>query len=141
MTSWDLLYYLLRANYDRVDSAYLEGGKLPDKRPSDGTVNYRYGCTVTNIVDEGSRVRVHFKRKIEDGSEVDESLTTRLVIAADGPSSTIRSILEPSVKRNYAGYVVIRGTVPELEASQKALEVFRERFCFFHGKIQTYCIM
>ncbi|KAK3684528.1 hypothetical protein LTR37_020203 [Vermiconidia calcicola] len=133
MTSWDLLYYLMRANYDRVDSPYLEGGKLPEKRPSDGTVNYRYGCTVTNIVDEGSRVRIHFKRKAQDGAEVDDSLTTRLVIAADGPSSTIRSILEPSVKRDYAGYVVIRGTVPELEASQGALEVFRERFCFFHA--------
>jgi 2-polyprenyl-6-methoxyphenol hydroxylase-like FAD-dependent oxidoreductase len=28
---------------------------------------------------------------------------------------------------------VIRGTVPEQEASDAALEVFRERFCFFHA--------
>lgn len=133
MTSWDLAYYLLRANYDRVDSAYLEGGKLPEIRPSDGKVTYRYGCTVTDIADEGDRVRVTLKRKLEDGSEVEESLTTKLLVAADGPSSTIRSMLEPSVERKYAGYVVIRGTVPEPEGSQAALDVFRERFCFFHG--------
>jgi 2-polyprenyl-6-methoxyphenol hydroxylase-like FAD-dependent oxidoreductase len=133
MTSWDLTYYLLRANYDQVDSAYLEGAKLPESKPTDGRIDYRYGVTVTNVVDEGSHVRVHVKRMLEDGREFEGSLTTKLLIAADGPSSTIRSILEPSVERNYAGYAVIRGTVPEPEASQAALDVFRERFCFFHA--------
>ena len=78
-------------------------------------------------------MRVHFKQKHEDGSETEESLTTKLMVAADGPSSTIRGILEPEIDRKYAGYVVIRGTVPEPEGSQAALEVFRERFCFFHA--------
>ena len=133
MTSWDLAYYLLRANYDRVESSYLEDGKLPEVRPSDGKVNYRYGCTVTNIVDEGEYVRVNFKQKQADGREVEESLTTKHLVAADGPSSTIRAILEPEVGRKYAGYVVIRGTVPEPEGSQAALDVFCERFCFFHS--------
>ena len=133
MTSWDLTYYLLRANYDRVESPYLQDGKVPEVRHSDGKVTYRYGCTVTDIVDEDSHVRVHFKRKLEDGTEVEDSLRTKLLVAADGPSSTIRSILEPDVGRKYAGYVVIRGTVSEGEASAAALDVFRERFCFFHG--------
>jgi hypothetical protein len=133
MTSWDLTYYLLRANYDRVDSPYLEGAKLPESKPTDGKIDYRYGVTVTNVVDEGSHVRVYVKRMLEDGGEFDGSLTTRLLVAADGPSSTIRSILEPSIERHYAGYAVIRGTVPEPEASQAALDVFRERFCFFHA--------
>ena len=134
MTSWDLTYYLLRANYDRVDSAYLEGGKLPEVRPTDGTINYRYGCKVTSIEDEGSHVRIHFTRKTEDDdSEVEDSLRTKLLIAADGPSSTIRGILEPKVERELVNYCVIRGTVPETEGSQSALDVFRERFCFFHG--------
>ena len=72
MTSWDLAYYLLRANYDGVDSSYLENGKAPEEHSSDGKVNYQYGCTVTNIIDEGSRVLVEFKRKLEDGTEVEE---------------------------------------------------------------------
>ncbi|EMD01293.1 hypothetical protein BAUCODRAFT_136005 [Baudoinia panamericana UAMH 10762] len=134
MTSWDLCYYLLRANYDRVDSPYLaDGGKLPEVRPTDGNVTYRYGCTVTNIKDEGARVRVAFKRKQKDGSEVFDSIIADMVVAADGPSSTIRAMFEPDIKRTYAGYCVIRGTVPEKAATPKALEVFRERFCFFHA--------
>jgi 2-polyprenyl-6-methoxyphenol hydroxylase-like FAD-dependent oxidoreductase len=133
MTSWDLAYYLLRANYDRVESSYLDDGKLPEVRPSDGKVNYRYGCTVTDIADEGEYVRVKFKQKQADGTEIEESLTTKHLVAADGPSSTIRAIIEPKIGRQYAGYVVIRGTVPEPEGSQAALDVFSERFCFFHA--------
>ena len=133
MTSWDLVYYLLRANYDRVDSAYLEDAKLPEERSTDGEISYKYGCTVRDLVDEGSQIRVAYKKALDDGTESEETMMADLVIAADGPSSTIRGQLEPSVERKYAGYAVIRGTVPEPEASQGALDVFRERFCFFHG--------
>ncbi|KAK5108602.1 hypothetical protein LTR62_008178 [Meristemomyces frigidus] len=133
MTSWDLSYYLLRANYDRIDSAYLEGGKLPEVRPTDGEVTYCSGCTVTAIEDKGDQVLISYLRRGEDGKEEATTILADLVVAADGPSSTIRKILEPEVERTYAGYVVIRGTVPEQEGSPEALEVFRERFCFFHG--------
>lgn len=136
MTSWDLSYYLLRANYDRVESEYLDGGKLPEVRETDGKVTYRYGCNVTDVKEEGSQVRVHFTRRDSESSSDEEdsdSILADLVVAADGPSSTIRKLLVPDVQRKYAGYVVIRGTVPELEGSQAALDVFRERFCFFHA--------
>ena len=134
MTSWDLVYYLLRAHYDRVDSEYLRDAKLPEKRPTDGEISYRYGCTVTDLADEGSKIHVKFKKTLPDGSEAEESVVADIVIAADGPSSTIRGLLEPQIERKYAGYAVIRGTVPELQASKDALDVFRERFCFFHGR-------
>lgn len=133
MTSWDLAYYLLRANYDRVESDYLEGGKVPEERPTDGKTDYRYGCTVTDVVEEGSKVKVIYKSKGEDGTEVENTLTADLVVAADGPNSSLRAKFEPSIRRKYAGYCVIRGTVPEPEASQESLEVFRERFCFYHA--------
>lgn len=54
------------------------------------------------------------------------------VIGADGPSSTVRRILQPEVQRTYAGYCALRGTVPENEASPAAKEAFSERFTFFH---------
>jgi 2-polyprenyl-6-methoxyphenol hydroxylase-like FAD-dependent oxidoreductase len=57
-----------------------------------------------------------------------------LVIGADGPSSMIRSILTPGVERKYAGYVALRGTVPEDSVSPKTREAFSERFTFFHTK-------
>ncbi|TKA80321.1 hypothetical protein B0A55_02209 [Friedmanniomyces simplex] len=134
MTSWDLCYYLLRANYDRVDSPYLEDGKLPETRETDGEVTYIYGATVTGIEDKGDQVLVSYKQKHPtDGTEDPAAIHADLVIAADGPSSTIRGILEPHVQRTYAGYCVLRGTVPEPEASEAALAVFSERFCFFHA--------
>lgn len=132
-TSWDLIYYLLRANYDRVESGYLKDGKLPEQRPTDGKIDYRYGCTVTDVVDEGDTVLVKFTRQEPDGSNTSDSLTTKFLISADGPSSTIRTMLYPEIERKYAGYVVIRGTVPETEASPAALDVFNERFCFYHA--------
>lgn len=132
MTSWDLAYYLLRANYDGVDSEYLKGYKFPEQRPTDGKIDYRYGCTVTDVVDEGDVVRVKYTKQEDDGKTTDVELTSRFVIAADGPSSTLRKMLYPEIQREYAGYVVVRGTVPETEATQAALDVFRERFCFYH---------
>ena len=134
MTSWDLCYYLLRANYDRVESGYLEGGQLPEVRDTDGKVRYEYGCNVTSLEDLDSKVKVHFTRQRDtDTSPTESSLTADLVIAADGPSSTIRALFEPDIQRTYAGYVVLRGTVPESQASDAALSVFRERFTFFHA--------
>lgn len=133
MTSWDLVYYLLRANYDRIDSAYLQDAKLPEERPTDGQISYRYGCTVYDIVDKGAQVQVKFRKALENGSEAEQSIEADLVVAADGPSSTVRGMLEASIERKYAGYAVIRGTVPETHGSPGALEVFRERFCFFHA--------
>ncbi|KAK4629535.1 hypothetical protein CLAFUW4_08579 [Fulvia fulva] len=127
MTSWG--FVLLPT----ASQPILEGGKLPEERLTDGTYNYRHGCTVTSITDEGSRVRVKFTRKQDNGVEIPDELTTTLVIAADGPSSTTRTMLHSEVQRTYAGYVVIRGTVPETHASQSALSVFRARFCFSHS--------
>jgi len=134
MTSWDLCYYLLRANYDGVDSEYLaDCGGVPNGREGDGAVRYIYGATVTGVEKKGERVVVKYSLKTEDGEEAEKEIEANLVIAADGPSSTIRGILEPEVKRTYAGYCVIRGTVPELEASEEARKVFLERFCFYHA--------
>ena len=125
MTSWDLAYYMLRANYDGVESGYC---RAPGWREGDGKIDYRYGCTVTDFQEEGNKIRVFYEK---DGKE--QSVLGDLLVGADGPSSTIRRILHPEVERKYAGYVVIRGTVPEAEASKEAQEAFVERFTFFHA--------
>jgi 2-polyprenyl-6-methoxyphenol hydroxylase-like FAD-dependent oxidoreductase len=127
MTSWDLTYYLLRANFDGVESGYCH---VPEKRKDDGVARYEYGHIVTGLEEgeEGS-VKVLFRK--HDGTE--GTITADLVIGADGPSSTVRKTFHPEVQRKLAGYCALRGTVPEDEASPSAKEAFQERFTFFHA--------
>lgn len=127
MTSWDLLYYLLRANYDGVESDYCT---VPDSVASDGAARYEYGHTVTGLEEDGDGVKVHFRKA--DGSA--GSVAADLVVGADGPSSTVRKIFHPEVERELVGYCALRGTVPEEEASPEAKEAFQERFTFFHAE-------
>jgi 2-polyprenyl-6-methoxyphenol hydroxylase-like FAD-dependent oxidoreductase len=135
MTSWDLLYHLLRANFDGVKSEYAE---VPDPEDGEGVVAYEYGCTVTDIkapdptpnsdLDCSEPVKITVQHHSGETSTTDADL----VIAADGPSSTIRAKYIPEVERTYAGYVAWRGTVPENQVSQAASEVLVEKFTFFH---------
>lgn len=124
MTSWDLLYHLLRTNFDGVESEYAQ---VPAPEDREGTATYDYGHQVTDI---------DFKENllIKAKTSRDETVTIEadLLIAADGPSSTIRKFIDPSVQRKYAGYVAWRGTVREDQVSQAATDVFVEKFPFFH---------
>ena len=135
MTSWDLLYHLLRTNYDGTETDY---AKTPTAEGGEGKTSYEYGCTVTSVVvpnpssssllDSSEPVRVTVQHKSGETFTTDADL----VVAADGPSSKIRAEYFPDVKRKYAGYVAWRGTVPETEVSQAATDVFVERFTFYH---------
>ncbi len=136
MTSWDLLYYLLRANFDGVESGYC---KVPGPFETDGRGAYEYGHMVKDVRDLGEQVEIEY----EDKKGKVDTTTADLVIGADGPSSTLRRILIPDVKRNYAGYVAWRGTVPEQEASVRAKETFVDKFTFYHSsgtQILAYAI-
>ncbi|KAF2143587.1 uncharacterized protein K452DRAFT_350056 [Aplosporella prunicola CBS 121167] len=128
MTSWDLLYHVLRANYDGVQSKYLEP---PKKKEGDGDVKYAYGRVVNELQDLGTDrgVRVT-SRSSKDGTE--ETIVADLLIASDGASSTIRTILQPDVQRTYAGYVAWRGTCPESELSGFTASTLVDKFTFFH---------
>lgn len=134
MTSWDLLYYLLRANFDGVESGYC---KVPEPLETDGQGTYGYGHMVKNVKDLGEQVEIEYEDK---RGEVDTA-TADMVIGADGPSSTLRKILLPAVRRDYAGYVAWRGTVPEQEASPMAKETFVEKFTFCESGIPSRFIL
>jgi 2-polyprenyl-6-methoxyphenol hydroxylase-like FAD-dependent oxidoreductase len=127
MTSWDLVYYMLRANVDYVDTAYC---KVPSRQSGEAEVRHLHGHKLTGLEGDGGKVSVAYTTK--DGEE--GSIQADLVIGADGPSSTIRSLLQPDVQRTYAGYVALRGTVREDEVSPKTLEAFKNRFTFFHAR-------
>ena len=127
MTSWDLTYYLLRANFDGVKSGYCD---VPEKQKGDGVARYDYGHTVTGL-EEGEKGAVKVLFRKHGGTE--GHITADLVVGADGPSSTVRKKFHPEVQRKLAGYCALRGTVPEDEASASAKEAFQERFTFFHA--------
>ncbi|ORY16392.1 monooxygenase [Clohesyomyces aquaticus] len=137
MTSWDLVYHILWANYDGVESEY---AKLPQGEglKDGGTATYEYGCTITDIKstsqDPSSPMELTVQRA-SDSSTI--STTAHLVIAADGPSSAIRSLYFPATQRKYAGYVAWRGTVPESQVSRAAADVFFEKFVFYHTDAGT----
>jgi 2-polyprenyl-6-methoxyphenol hydroxylase-like FAD-dependent oxidoreductase len=125
MVSWDLLYFVLRANFDGLASRYCD---VPETRKGDGKGEYEYGCTVTALQEVEEGIKIEFHSKDGESSEIAD-----LVIAADGPSSTIRKLLAPDVVRKYVGYVAWRGTIPESEASELIKETFAENFTFYHG--------
>jgi len=98
MTSWDLLYHVLRANFDGVESKYV----TPPK-DDEGDVKYEYGTAVNGIEldEETGEMVVSYKDRNKQECEA----RAARVFAADGPSSAIRQILLPEDKRIYAGYV------------------------------------
>lgn len=125
MTSWDLVYYMLRANFDGVKSKYCH---VPAPVDTDGKVKHLHGHRVTGVKAKGEKMEIAYTTV--QGKE--GTMLADFVVGADGPSSTVRSVLVPSVERKYAGYVALRGTVPESEVSEKTREAFRERFTFYH---------
>ncbi|KAL1605333.1 hypothetical protein SLS60_004881 [Paraconiothyrium brasiliense] len=126
MTSWDLLYHVLRANFDGVDSDYAEA---PAPEAHEGTTAYMYGHQVTDIIFNDPQ-SVVVKTKTTNGDVF--SFDADMLIGADGPSSTVRELIDPNVQRKYTGYVAWRGTVPENQLSASARDVFVEKFPFFH---------
>jgi 2-polyprenyl-6-methoxyphenol hydroxylase-like FAD-dependent oxidoreductase len=126
MTSWDLLYFVLRACFDGMESVYCA---VPERKEGEGEAGYEYDRKVVGVKEEGVGVKVEF----EDAEGKKDSAMADMVIAADGPSSTIRRLLMPDVERRYVGYVAFRGTVPESEASKLLKDTFTHNFTFYHG--------
>ena len=124
MTSWDLLYHVLRANFVGLQSGYTETRGTAE---GEGSATYEYGCLVDKVEYEAGKVKLGFKNR--EGHQ--DSTSADLVIAADGPSSSVRRILLPQIQRRYAGYVAWRGTVPETEVSAESKQTFVEKFAFY----------
>lgn len=106
MTTWDVLYYRLRANFDGMKSTYCPSP--PGKQSGEGVVRYEQGQTVQSIRDLGREVLVEVSAQDSQPT----MLKADLVIAADGGSSLLRQHLLPRTYREYPGYVIWRGTVP-----------------------------
>src|SRR5271169_6229187 len=114
MTSWDMLYRKLRAAF--------------------GDDHYHVGVRLVGFETVNDKVTARF----EDGREE----ACDLLVGADGPGSTVRQQLLPTVRSEYSGYVAWRGVVLEHQAPDLAAE-FADRFTFFqapHTHILCYLI-
>lgn len=122
-----------------------QGGEPPERNGADRTARYEYGRIVTNAKEVGEKVEVVFRdvryghRKEGLQSDGDDqagklgSLQADFLVAADGPSSSLRRLLlPPASRRTYAGYVAFRGTVPEIELSAATEQIYVGKFTFFH---------
>ena len=128
MTSWNVLYYRLRANFDGLLSEYCP--ELPKEAGAgEGKAIYSPGKNVTDVKYADGQVTVYFDN-FEGGSG---SLHADLVLAADGPGSTIRQILQPQLQRTYVGYVAWRGTALESDVSEETRKAFGGKISYYQS--------
>ncbi|KAF2168185.1 hypothetical protein M409DRAFT_21629 [Zasmidium cellare ATCC 36951] len=119
LTSWDAVYYRLRANFDGYSNLY--NPELPPhaRDAKEGSVEFITGKKALKVEDVKGRMTVF----AEDVRTKDKTeYTGDLVIAADGTNSTIRRQLMPRLQREEPGYVIWRGTIPTKNLSQDILD-------------------
>lgn len=119
LTSWDAVYYRLRANFDGYTNSYNTEVPPPDLDSDDGTAKFLTGKKVVKVEDVNGKMTA-FAEDVKTG--VMEEYTGDIIIAADGANSTIRRQLMPRLQREEPGYVIWRGTAPVRELSQDVLD-------------------
>ncbi|KAM0144605.1 hypothetical protein ACHAP3_000635 [Botrytis cinerea] len=129
MTSWKILYYVMRANFDGLTSDICaQPPKLAEQR---GSAVYEHGKEVTEVEYKDGLVTINYR---DTGTETYGTVHADLVLVADGSSSKIRQALQPNLKISYAGYVAWRGTALESEISEKTKITFAYKTTFFAYK-------
>ena len=126
LTSWNVLYYRLRANFDGLRSEYCSDP--PEPGDNKGRAIFELGKRCTNVTDGDQLITIEYDDLINGGSG---RYQADLVIAADGANSIVRECLIPKPPKVYSGYVAWRGTVPEHEVSEATRRIFDKHFCGF----------
>ncbi|KAL3477167.1 FAD/NAD(P)-binding domain-containing protein [Aspergillus californicus] len=139
MTSWDALYFRLRANFDGFKSDYVPNP--PESILDDGETDYEaqeravymIGQRVIGIKEGTDRDINRVSVTVEDVTLGEtRTLSADLVLGADGPSSIVRkTFLRDPPSRRYSGYVAWRGVVPESAVSAATRKVFQANLTYF----------
>ncbi|VWC71727.1 monooxygenase [Burkholderia lata] len=114
-TAWSMLYHTLRRS-------------LPE-----GVVHA--GVALTDVAQDGDYVEA----TLSNGDRI----RADLLIGADGPQSTVRSLLLSGAQPAYAGYVAWRGLVPEATLDPQSTAQLADAFTFQDGvghQLLTYLI-
>ncbi|PLB54918.1 FAD/NAD(P)-binding domain-containing protein [Aspergillus steynii IBT 23096] len=147
MTSWDALYFRLRANFDGLRSGYVVDPPGPEAQGGEGVesarnrARYEIGKRVVgveNAKDGTGRVCVTVQDSCCEGQgeeaeiQHEYTLTADLVLGADGANSIVRNtFLGPrDPERRYAGYLAWRGVVPENQVSETTRSLFSHNITY-----------
>jgi len=97
--------------------------------------------------------RYHLSHAVEMVSQIDDRVTLTfeggerhecdLMVAADGMSSTVRSIVSPETATEYAGYIAWRGTIQDNQLTPAAATAFADSVVYQvldHSHILGYAI-
>jgi len=120
------------ATYNRFTSWNTLFRALSDAFPTD---RYHLSHAVELVEQMGDHVKLTFANG--DSHECD------LLVAADGMSSTVRSIISPNTTIDYAGYIAWRGTVRECDLTPAASRAFADAVVYQvldHSHILAYAI-
>lgn len=137
MTSWDALYFRLRANFDARASRYIPQPPAPftlaseDVETARARARYEVGAHVTDIEQlETGQLVVRYEDYTDSGKKT--QAIADLVLGADGPNSVVRKLfLGPGqADRKYCGYVAWRGVVPEAEVSEETRKAFKTNITY-----------
>lgn len=120
-TNWGYLYRIIRANFDGYASKACP--TPPASKPGDGSAKYLTGKRVTSLQHTSGNVTLCYV-DVETGEE--HSVSSEIVIGADGLHSTIRKLVNAPLgcPDAYAGFVAWRGTVPRRSVSQVTADFF-----------------
>ncbi|KAI0867794.1 FAD/NAD(P)-binding domain-containing protein [Hypoxylon argillaceum] len=143
MSSWDALYYRLRANFDLLASEYVPCPPAPaslgneEAEATQARARYEVGKRVVGVdeLDTG-QVLVRYQDLLSEGNEIEANAD--LILGADGPNSLVRKVFSATgqTDRKYSGHVAWRGTVPEHMVSEQTRRLFRDSITYLILKNQ-----
>ena len=124
-TSWSILYYLLRANFDGLRSTHCQ--QPPSGMPTDGSATYVHDRVVTDVQRAGRGMLVEYLDKGMSRGIV----SADLVVVAEGSGSKLRDIFAPRSVCRYVGYAAWRGMTLETEVSEETRTACQgnDRYC------------
>ncbi|RCI07622.1 hypothetical protein L249_1676 [Ophiocordyceps polyrhachis-furcata BCC 54312] len=141
ITNWDALFFRLRSLFDGYASAWYPSP--PPEESTDGAVTYesrREVLCLRSMRDTVNERQMQLQvRNVDTGSVFCTEMD--LVVAADGPNSTIRAKYLPRVHRRYVGYIAWRGTVLERDISPPTRQLFRRSLTVHRMAGHHHCIV
>lgn len=129
LTSWNVLYYRLRANFDGLKSEFCP--EPPEATDVEGDAIYDLGKKATNVSYADNRITVEFDDLVDGGGGFAHA---DVVVVADGANSAIRQRLLPGLKHEYSGYIAWRGTALEKDVSEATVKLIEKRFTVYPMK-------